>query len=256
MKKNFNYVIFIISCCILISCNKNNDKPENSIQFNPNVTYGTVTDVEGNVYKTVTIGYQTWMAENLRTTKYNNGDTIPNLTNNTDWHYTQQGGYCNYENNSSNSIMYGRLYNEFTIFDSRKIAPEGWHIPSLSEWMTLFTYLGGIENAGNKMKEIGTIHWTESAYDQFNVKYSNSSTNESGFTAIGSGIRQRRVSEAWFDGINKVGYFWTSTKSDYNAYHVLLNSIDGAIVTSRYFASGDYDSQHYGISIRCVKDYN
>jgi uncharacterized protein (TIGR02145 family) len=256
MKKNFNYVIFIISCCILISCNKNNDKPDKSIQFNPNVTYGTVTDVEGNVYKTVTIGYQTWMAENLRTTKYNNGDTIPNIKDDVDWHYTMQGAYCDYDNNPSNSKIYGKLYNEYTLFDSRKIAPEGWHIPSLSEWTTLFIYLGGINNAANKMKEVGVTHWNETVSYQNNVKYSNISTNESGFTAIGAGIRYRGTSNAWFDGIDKLGYFWTSTISENNAYHVLLNSYEGVIVTSRYFGSGDYNSQNQGISIRCVKDYN
>lgn len=251
--KNFKKSnLFYAFMLILLSCNEVDDQPDNSIKFNPNVAYGTVSDINGNIYKTVTIGSQTWMAENLRTTKYTNGDTIAHFKSNEDWKNAMQGAYCDYENKTSNSLIYGKLYNGYVALDNRKIAPEGWHIPSLSEWNTLFAYLGDIQDAADKIKEIGATHWTTTTtWDK--VTYTNSSTNESGFTALGSGIR---FNHAVFMYIDLSGYFWTSTMSEgfpSNAYHIRLNGIEG-IVVSRYFGSGDYSFLNYGISIRCIKD--
>lgn len=251
--KNFKKsILFFLFVFLLSSCNEEENQPDNSIQFNPDVTYGTVTDVEGNTYKTVTIGSQTWMAENLRTTKYANGDTIAHFKSNADWQNTMQGAYCDYDNKPSNSLIFGKLYNGYVALDDRKIAPEGWHVPSLSEWNTLFTYLGGIQDAANKMKEIGATHWTTTtSWDE--VTYTNNSTNESGFTALGSGIR---FNSAVFMYLDLSGYFWTSTMSEgfpSNAYHIRLDGMEGFKV-SRYFGSGDYSFLNYGISIRCIKD--
>ena len=112
------------------------------ITFNPNLTYGTVTDIDGNVYKTISIGNQTWMAENLRTTKYRNGDPITNETGN--WTDLETGVYSWYSNNETQyKAIYGALYNWFAVADSRNLAPSGWHVATDAEWTTLTEYLGG-----------------------------------------------------------------------------------------------------------------
>lgn len=101
----------------------------------------TVKDIDGNVYHTIVIGTQTWMLENLKTTKYSNGDPIPNITDSLTWVSLETGAYCNYNNDENNSVIYGRLYNWYSVNDSRKLAPVGWHVPNDSEWRTLTDFL-------------------------------------------------------------------------------------------------------------------
>ena len=127
----------------------------NGILFNPDLTYGTINDIDGNVYKTITIGTQTWMAENLRTTKFRNGKDIPEVTVDSIWAILTTGAYCNYKNtrNIDTIVTYGRLYNWYAVYDSRNIAPEGWHISNEADWTTLTNYLGGPYVAGLKLKE-------------------------------------------------------------------------------------------------------
>ncbi|MCK4448089.1 MAG: fibrobacter succinogenes major paralogous domain-containing protein, partial [Candidatus Marinimicrobia bacterium] len=131
---------------------------------------GTVTDIDGNTYQTVKIGDQWWMAENLKVTHYRNGDPIPNVTDNTDWSNLTTGAYCNYDNNASYVTTYGRLYNWYTVNDSRYIAPSGWHVPTDEELKELEMYLGMSQSQadytgyrgtdeGGKLKETGTTHW-------------------------------------------------------------------------------------------------
>jgi hypothetical protein len=103
------------------------------IIFNPNLTYGSLIDIDGNEYKTISIGTQTWMAENLKTTKYRNGDPIPNVTDDTEWGKLSTGAYCDYDNIPDNSAIYGKLYNWYAVDDSRNIAPTGWHVPTDKE---------------------------------------------------------------------------------------------------------------------------
>ena len=120
-------------------------KCKTTAMFNKSIIYGTMTDQDGNVYKTITIGTQTWMAENLRTTKYRDGSNIPLVTSHASWLTLTTGAYCNYNNttNCDTISSYGRLYNWFVTSDSRNIAPVGWHVPSEAEWQTLINYLGG-----------------------------------------------------------------------------------------------------------------
>ena len=121
----------------------------------------TVTDVDGNVYKTVKIGNQVWMAENLKVTHYRNGKPIPLVTeSNTAWDTLNTPAYCYYSNDKKNIALYGCLYNVYAMSNSNNICPKGWHIPSDEEWLELVTYLGGFSVAGGKMKEAGTKHWT------------------------------------------------------------------------------------------------
>jgi hypothetical protein len=166
MKKNqvisiFPLIIMVVFLVFASSCEKDNDNgpstnnPFNgktTAVFNPNVTYGTMTDLDGNEYKTVTIGTQTWMAENLRTTKYNDGSNIPNVTNNNSWFILRTGAYSNYKNttNADTIATFGRLYNWYTV-NTGKLAPQGWHVPTNSEWIILTTYLGGIDVSMSKL---------------------------------------------------------------------------------------------------------
>ena len=110
-----------------------------------------VTNIEGNVYKTVTIGSQVWMSENLKTTKLNDGTDIPSVTSNTEWAELSTPGYCYYDNSWSNALIYGALYNWHTV-NTGKLCPTGWHVPTDEEWTTLITYLGGDTLVGGKLK--------------------------------------------------------------------------------------------------------
>ena len=121
---------------------------------------GTMTDIDGNTYKTIQIGRQVWMAENLKTTRYRNGEPIPNVTADIQWTALSTGAYCWFNNDAAiNRAIHGAIYNWYTIVDSRNIAPTGWHVPTDDEWTVLITFLGGESVAGGKMKAPGLIYW-------------------------------------------------------------------------------------------------
>jgi uncharacterized protein (TIGR02145 family) len=122
-----------------------------------NYEKGTVTDIDGNIYITVKIGNQWWMAENLKVTHYQNSDVIPEVTDNTQWGGLFSGAWCSYNNEESNVAVYGRWYNWYAVSDGSNIAPAGWHVPSDEEWQTLVDYLGGDGVAGGKMKTTGQL---------------------------------------------------------------------------------------------------
>jgi uncharacterized protein (TIGR02145 family) len=211
--------------------------------FNPNIKYGSLTDQNGNIYKTVTIGSQTWMAENLRTTKYRNGEDIPEVTDNTAWINLSTGAYCNYQNttNIDTIATYGRLYNWAAVTDNRKIAPIGWHVPKHDEWIILETYLGD-SLAGIKLKESGFIHWRNATGME--------GTNETGFTALPGGYRVVYSGDGFYDMGNKGGW-WTVSEDDINnlenAYHVTMGYHFSLL-------GGCNCPKHDGHSIRCIMD--
>jgi len=192
-------------------------------------------DADGNEYKIVKIGNQIWMAENLHTTKYRNGDPIPNETNSSDWANKTSGAYCDFDNTSNS--LYGKLYNWYAVSDNRNIAPEGWHVPTDNDWSTLATFLGGDGVAGSKMKEDGTMHWNSP---------NTGATNEKGFTALPGGFR------LGYDGIFKdlgnTCNFWSSTQFgtsfawDRRLYY-----------NNASFHRANIDKR-YGFSVRCIKD--
>ncbi len=196
----------------------------------------TVTDYDGNVYYTILIGDQCWMAENLKVTHYQNGDQIPNVTDYGAWEALSTGAYCNYYNDEGYVAVYGRLYNWYAVDDYRHIAPEGWHVPSNAEWQILVEYLGGEEIAGGKMKEAGTEHW-----DPPNA----GATNESRYTALPGGWRT--FSGAW-DYMGTGAYFWSSTL--YPTAGVWMRSLSFDDATIGNFLS----PSRYGYSVRCIKD--
>jgi uncharacterized protein (TIGR02145 family) len=207
---------------------------------------GTVTDIDGNVYKTVTIGAQTWIAENLKASRYNDGTAIPNVTVNATWAPLTYGAYGDYSNTPANSTTYGRLYNWYAIDNNaasmgasnggKNVCPTGWHVPSETEWMTLANYLGGESIAGGKLKEAGTVHWQTP---------NTGATNETGFTALPGGSRD---SAGLFGGIGGGGGWWSSTGfSASDAYYLLMYS-------SNSYMRSYSDNKHYGFSVRCLKD--
>ncbi len=168
---------------------------------------GTMTDIDGNTYRTIKIGDQWWMAENLEVIHYRNGEAIPNVTDAVIWSSLTTGAYCEYNNDINNVDTCGRLYNWFAVNDGRNIAPEGWHVPTDAEWQTVIDYLGGIAVAGGKMKEKGTTHW--------NIPNSGA-TNESGFRALPGGLRTATWQNGYFAELGENAHFWSSSeeKSD------------------------------------------
>ena len=213
------------------------------IIFNPNLTYGSVSDNDGNTYKTILIGTQTWMAENLKTTKYSDGTAISNVTNNTTWTGLTTGAYCWYNNDAAtNKATYGALYNwlavDATANGGKNVCPTGWHVPTDAEWTTMTTYLGGESVAGGKLKETGTTHWRSP---------NTGATNETGFTALPGGMRDEYGE---FSSINDVGYWWSSS----------MNGSDMTKAWYRMFFSFDKDvfgfdiSKKSGFSVRCMKN--
>ncbi len=212
--------------------------PDPTPNTNPNNTPAadTVTDVEGNVYKTVKIGNQTWMAENLKTTKYNDGQEIPQVIGNSEWGSLTTPAYCWLKNDPSNKDTYGALYNWYVV-ETGKLAPKGWHVPTEEDWSKLSNYLGGDSVAGGKMKDGSTSHW-------FSPNLG--ASNESGFTAIPSSTRN-------YDGLifYRLGdgaYFWSSTEYDDSTAWVRSMLCDSTALKS----FNAYKS--YGRSVRCVKD--
>lgn len=195
-----------------------------------------VTDIDDNTYKTVKIGDQVWMAENLKVTRYRNGDAIPHVKDNATWAGLTTGAYCNYDNIEANASTYGRLYNWYAVNDSRNIAPAGWHVPTDAEWQTLVDYLGGGSVAGGKMKEAGTSHW---------YRPNTGANNLSGFTALPGGLRNK-YGDYYFFG--DTAQFWSSTEHSSNAAWNCYLSNSPAIITR---ANVD---KHHGFSVRCVRD--
>jgi uncharacterized protein (TIGR02145 family) len=198
--------------------------------------WGTVTDIDGNVYQTVTIGSQVWMAENLKVTHYRNGDSIPNVTSVSAWANLKTGAYCEYNDDVSNIATYGRLYNWHAAVDSRNIAPAGWHVPTDAEWQTLVDYLGDSTVAGGKMKEVGATHW---------LSPNTGATNESGFTALPGGCRHFLGT---YYSMRGYAIFWSSTEiNSLGAWYRSLISSDSVI-------HRNCDYTRTGYSVRCVKD--
>lgn len=208
-------MFYLLIILILASCSNNK------------LSNDTIKDIDGIVYKTIKIGDQLWMAENLKVTHYGNGDKIPCLKDEDEWD-TNNGAYCYYDNDANNINKYGMLYNWFALNDKRNLAPLGWHIPSDKEWQTLIDYLGGEALAGGKIKR------NEGVMD------------ESGFAALLGGYR---YNHGLFEGIGTNSYFWSSTESNGgNAWHrYLYHGTENVYRDDSGWKQGGY-------SIRCIKD--
>jgi uncharacterized protein (TIGR02145 family) len=211
------------------SCGANN-------VHNPAKTYGTMTDQQGNVYKTIIIGAQEWMAENLKTTIYRNGNAIANITDNAQWDGLTTGAWASYNNDSQNDCPYGKLYNWYAAADPGHVCPTGWHVPTDDEWTTLTDYLGGAAVAGGKMKTTGLQYW---------ISPNTGATNESGFSGLPGGSRN---SLGDFFYVGGLGCWWSSSEDDtsYAWYRGLFY----------YSGNADqgYGSKQDGFSVRCLRD--
>ena len=208
---------------------------------NPDLTYGSMTDQEGNVYKTIVIGTQEWMAENLNTSSYRNGDAIVTDLDNAAWGATSSGAWSYYNNDASYECPYGKLYNWFACTDSRGLCPTGWHVPSDAEWTTLTNFLGGEGVAGGMMKSTGTIEATTGLWNNPNT----GATNSSGFSGVSSGTKYY---EGNYSDISNISIFWSNSE---------IQS-DTGLTRYIYYAGQDVVLYPYvkqgGFSVRCLRD--
>jgi uncharacterized protein (TIGR02145 family) len=206
---------------ILTCCDKEEPEPEST----------TVIDYDGNVYNTVQIFNRGWMAENLRTTRLNNGTMITLVSDDWNWDFLDEPKRCYYNNDGqANRDVYGHLYNYFAV-NSGRLCPSGWHIPTKEEWGTLIGYLGGYSAAGGKLKESGTIHW---------ITPNTGADNSFDFTALPGGFR---TSEGSYEQIGYAGFWWCTGN-----HEGLSLSYNSSSVSFQWFADS------YGASVRCVKD--
>jgi uncharacterized protein (TIGR02145 family) len=213
---------------------------------NPDLTYGSMTDQEGNVYKTIVIGTQEWMAENLNTSIYRNGDAIPTNLDNAAWVNTTIGAWAYFNNGSSYACPYGKLYNWFTCLDARQLCPVGWHVPTDSEWTVLTNYLGGDSVAGGNMKTMGTIEAATGLWYSPNVE----AINSSGFSGAPGGYRSNG-GEYYYLGSS--GFWWSSSElatSEFATYAAWSRYLD----FSFGFADRSANYKQDGFSVRCLRD--
>lgn len=200
------------------------------------ITGGRVTDVDGNVYKTITVGGREWMAENLRVIHFSDGSSIPVASGAASgvWSSAHSSYYSIYSDNPANSIVYGNLYNWYTLVDAKGLAPVGWHIATKDEWVKLIEDVGGYSVAGSKLKENGTTHWSNSSV----------STNESGFTGLGSGFRDNVG--VYKNLLLSTGYWSKTPDGSSNGFYVELDNSNNITIKS--------DAKNFGFSVRCVRD--
>jgi uncharacterized protein (TIGR02145 family) len=220
--------IFLLFLTVFAFCQtgcKKADKP-------PDPVY----DIQGNTYKTVKIGTRIWMAENLKTTKFNDGTDIPLITDAAGWSDMATPGYCWYNNDSlSFKDTFGALYNGYTVVTG-KLCPVGWHVPELVEWQALNEFLGDSLKGGGKLKEAGIIHW---------LSPNKGADNSSGFTALGAGLR---YFEGTFASLLSFTSIWAAT----------ITATDDEWYTGLYFNNTafitDHKNKKNGFSVRCLRN--
>jgi uncharacterized protein (TIGR02145 family) len=202
-----------------------------------------IFDIENNKYKTVYIGNQQWMAENLKTSKYSDGTMILNITDDTQWQNNTTGAWANYNNSDSLGEKYGKLYNWYAVSPTtngnKNVCPTGWHVPTDAEWTVLTDYLGGESIAGGKMKEVGTTNWNSPNTDATNITL---------FTGLPCGLRYG--SGGFYSGIGNSGYWMSSTEKD--AYYAWIRELNSA--NSIVNRSVGMKGKKSGFSVRCLKD--
>jgi uncharacterized protein (TIGR02145 family) len=202
------------------------------------ISYGSMTDQQGNTYKTILIGGREWMAENLRTSKYRNGDSIPQVQDVVVWQGISYGAWVYYDFKSLNNCPYGKLYNWHSVNDSRNLCPAGWHVPDDNEWKALEDSLGGSQLAGQKLKSTVLRYWQcPNAF----------ADNSSGFSGLPGG---GRIIFGGFYQAGFKGWWWTSTPLDANlAFYRELDYNQVSV-----YRNNDGTDKRHGLSVRCIKD--
>jgi len=236
-KNRFWFYSFSVAACLLILINS--CKKDSNIPTQQGIS---VTDFDGNVYQTATIGTQIWMVKNLKVNHYRNGDLIPYVTDSSAWRNLTTGACCDYENTQANDSTYGKLYNWFAVNDSRNIAPVGWHVANNDDWQTLISYLEIGEIVGPSYKLRSSTGWRING------------NNSSGFTALPGGCRtigglfDSFSSQCIFREVGVSGYWWSATGNQatwaygWGIYYDTNNVIDFCY------------NQGRGLSVRCLKD--
>jgi len=193
-------------------------------------------------YKSVVIGTREWMSEDLKNNFFCNGDPIPEIREVSQWTSLKSAAWVYYNNDQLNNETFGKLYNWYAVNDKRNICPCGWHVPSYGEWEQLTEYLGGLDEAGGKMKSIGTIQSNNGLWYEPNT----GATNSSGFSGIPNGARGDNGA---FGGNPTNGYWWMSTEYSPNpeAWFIGLSSNNEKVFRNAL-------SKNYGYAVRCVKD--
>lgn len=227
INSNLSHMVFIIGTCLLIltSCKKESEEEKN-----------TITDYDGNVYNIVKIGDQEWMDRNLEVIHYRNGDAIHSGLANAG----TQGAWCNYDNNPNYGDIYGKLYSSWAVHDARGLAPEGWHVATYDDWMTLINLQGGLTVAGGILKETGTTHWNEP---------NTGATDVVGFKVLPGGYGSGGSGTDYFYYLGEYAGFWTSTMlsvSTTQTYMFWFYSNNPTIEED--------NSSPMGLSVRCIKD--
>jgi uncharacterized protein (TIGR02145 family) len=250
-RKQLIHLLFIVVLLFVMvtACDKSDDPGGDS------PSAGTVKDADGNKYTTVKIGTQEWTVENLKTTKYNDGSAIPNVTDNDTWVYLTTGAYCNYENLESNAATYGRLYNWYAV-NTGKLAPAGWHVPTDDDWTILENYLiangynyDGTKDVDKVAKSLcAKTNWVLSS-EAGTPGAAPENNNSTGFTALPGGARD-------VDGkFNSVGEFcdwWSSTESSTYTIAAYVRNLgyDDYDLGRNYYGC----FKEYGFSVRLVRD--
>jgi uncharacterized protein (TIGR02145 family) len=227
----------------------------NEVTFATSAVYtncGTVTDVDGNTYNSVTIGTQCWIQENLKTTRYRNGDPIPTTLSDVDWYSTTSGAYVIYNNDNTNDDIFGKLYSWYAVVDSRHLCPTDWHEPSDAEWTILETYLTnngyGFGGGGNDIAKsmAATSGWHESSLAG-SVGNDQTKNNSSGFAALPGGFLHYK---GLFDYLGHIGFWWSSSEGESGSDNAWSRYLK---YDSLYLNNTLYD-KHKGLSVRCIKD--
>ena len=236
MKKHLSFPIylFIVFYTLSTGCEKN---PGTIPIVSPWIHYGSMTDQGRNTYKTILIGTQTWMAENLKTTTLNDGTPIPLITDASEWSGLTSPACCWQNNNPARKVTYGVLYNWYTI-NTGKLCPAGWHVATDADWTTLVSYLGGENIAGGKLKESGYLHW---------LLPNTGATDEVAFRALPGGARHAGTTVDFKD-LGVRCSWWTTSSND--GQGVSMTLYDDAINIKKH-----YNPKQYGMSVRCVWDY-
>lgn len=224
------YVFLVLVLAGLPGCVSESDKSKGSEQ---------IRDVDGNVYQTIGIGDQVWMAEDLKTTRFNDGTPIPRVENYDEWAGLTLPAYSWYNNDSMYREEFGALYNYYAV-ESGKLCPEGWHVPSDEDWISLETSLGGVWNAGGALKEAGTAHWKTP---------NTGASNKSGFTALPGGYRSYNGTFNW---MRTYGLWWSATEKSWygGPPKVIYRDLryDGQDIRR------DISEKNSGLLVRCIKN--
>jgi uncharacterized protein (TIGR02145 family) len=239
LKRNIIHGIWIVSAFLIIISGCENKSP--ALEPDYSGRKDTLIDIDGNEYKTVGIGSQIWMAENLKVTRLTDGSQITNITEIKDWRngLLHKSGYCWYDNDSTeNRYIYGGLYNYYAV-ETGMLCPTGWHVPRRKDWITLANYLGGTKVAGGKLKENSGSYW---------ISPNHCIVTMYDFAALPGGYRKFELGEFFAKGDS--GYWWTSsilTVNESQAY-VFSMSYDNT------YLEEDNRYKNEGLSIRCIRD--